>query len=602
MNFIETSYFKLKNYLQGVFLKSNNKQLSEVNKLREKLQELFKMGDEGFVVTLNGKWGIGKTFFWKNFVEKNLNDKKTAYVSLFGKENLKDIEQKIIFEISSKDKFISEIKDKIKNVKTTFGLKDDDSSFGITGSVLNIGLSLFEKKDFKDVIVCFDDFERMSNKLELKDIFGLISELKEQKNCKIVMIYNQDEVEKNNDLSKYKDKIIDYELHYKPTVAESYDTISDKLKVFKNYPLKYLESKGINNIRVMQRLINALNDFEFIEKELKGYADIESEIVSKIMQLSVINAQNNNFNLDELIKYSKEKFNYMFIEKTNDNSKINKDYEEILFLLDDDYILAMNGEILTNINYYIVNSIVDKSSLITIINNKKKIKSREEISEKIKNIYYKFRYDLKYSDKDYVEEMFSLFQAYKDFDLVKIEGQSSFIYYINEMIRINPNREEEYKEFAIKKLKEYIDGDEIKKYDKTNFIKEDKYKELISFDESLSDYIEEREKKLISLKVKTVDDVIKLIQDPRKNGGWSNEPDILNSIDKDTYKKYIQESPTFFEEVIHFIKWVQGFNNSSSFDNIANKFVEVFKELRNNPDCESKINKVLEYLNINDNA
>ena len=52
----------IKNYIKGIFLKSMDKQLTEVEKLNDRLKELFKL-DEGFVVSLNGKWGVGKTHF-----------------------------------------------------------------------------------------------------------------------------------------------------------------------------------------------------------------------------------------------------------------------------------------------------------------------------------------------------------------------------------------------------------------------------------------------------------------------------------------------------------------------------------------------------------
>jgi hypothetical protein len=44
-----------------------------------------------------------------------------------------------------------------------------------------------DKQDFKDIIVCFDDFERLSSSMELEEVLGLISELKEQKNCSVVV-------------------------------------------------------------------------------------------------------------------------------------------------------------------------------------------------------------------------------------------------------------------------------------------------------------------------------------------------------------------------------------------------------------------------------
>jgi hypothetical protein len=63
----------------------------------------------------------------------------------------------------------------------------------ITIPYIGIGITLPDKQDFKDIIVCFDDFERLSSSMELEEVLGLISELKEQKNCSVVMILNEDQ-------------------------------------------------------------------------------------------------------------------------------------------------------------------------------------------------------------------------------------------------------------------------------------------------------------------------------------------------------------------------------------------------------------------------
>lgn len=52
---------------------------------------------------------------------------------------------------------------------------------------------------------------------------------------------------------------------------------------------------------------------------------------------------------------------------------------------------------------------------------------------------------------------------------------------------------------------------------------------------------------------------------------------------------------------MHFVKWTKSFTNGSSLDEVANKIIDAFKELRtSNKDYEFKINKVLGYLNINE--
>jgi hypothetical protein len=81
------------------------------------------------------------------------------------------------------------------------------------------------------------------------------------------MILNEDELRVNKEtLDKYKEKLIDYEFSYAPRPFELLEILQDKLTAFKEYPLQdYLTKHKINNIRVISRIINALNDFSFIE-------------------------------------------------------------------------------------------------------------------------------------------------------------------------------------------------------------------------------------------------------------------------------------------------------------------------------------------------
>ena len=54
-------------------------------------------------------------------------------------------------------------------------------------------LTFFIKKDFKGIIVCFDDLERKSDNFKIKDFLGLVYQLKEEQ-CKVVVISNTDEL------------------------------------------------------------------------------------------------------------------------------------------------------------------------------------------------------------------------------------------------------------------------------------------------------------------------------------------------------------------------------------------------------------------------
>ena len=174
------------------------------SKIEDKFIDLLRK-ESAICMVLNGKWGVGKTYFWQKFAERNSKklNKKFTYISIFGKDDIKQIKQEIKVQAYRIRRTISEIS---KNAKKLRFDKILDEVTPKLGSAIIECISFFEKKDFENIVICFDDFERLSNKLSLKDIFGLISEIKEQKNCHIVMIFNAGELILDNDTKKQKDK------------------------------------------------------------------------------------------------------------------------------------------------------------------------------------------------------------------------------------------------------------------------------------------------------------------------------------------------------------------------------------------------------------
>jgi hypothetical protein len=66
------------------------------------------------------------------------------------------------------------------NPRTSSNSIDDDSlSKSSKHTIISlkscIGITLPDKQDFKDIIVCFDDFERLSSSMELEEVLGFIS-------------------------------------------------------------------------------------------------------------------------------------------------------------------------------------------------------------------------------------------------------------------------------------------------------------------------------------------------------------------------------------------------------------------------------------------
>jgi len=551
---------------------------SEIVKLENKLLKLFQQ-EEAFVVSINGEWGVGKTHFWDNFVEMHLKDETVAYISLFGKESIKDILNSIMIQISKHF-------ERAEEASEVFG------STKIAGIDLAAVFSIGKPRDFENVIVCIDDFERSSDKLDDKDILGVIAELKERKNCKVVMIYNNEI--KSDILSTYKDKVLDYELHYKPTAMESYTHISPKLKVFQEYPLQYFEDIGITNIRVMKRAINALNDFEFIKAELDSHPYIEQEIVYSILKFSVINAQFQNFNFEELVEYVSEKRIAQDGHFDIDNEK-----EKMLYFFkmgDSNWLIQ--DELTENIDSYIKSSIPNENALLEIINKRKQQTNRSNVMNLVNEIHSRFNYDLNYKNDKYANDMFSILSKNKE-SIVEILNIENFIFHISELSTIDSINEKKYHSFGLESLKEYLTD-----YLKSNTLDDlDHFgtvSKIIDFDSDLDDFMKEIINSQDKKKTASKEKVLELMKSPIKNRSWGNEPELLKSVDVDTYKEYIIEDAEFLKDVMMFIRWTNGFSGSSGFEEAVQKQIDALRDLALNGDETSqfKVKRMLKHLNV----
>ena len=533
-----------------------------IEELKKRLINIFNK-DDAFVITLSGEWGVGKTYFWNEFEEKHLKNKQVAYVSLFGKNKIEDIREAIILQISKTNKFLKKIH---KNI----------GSIGYQGLNLSSALSLFKKEYFKKIIVTFDDFERKPEALELKDILGLISELKEEKECKIIMILHQGELLEGEakNFSKYKDKIIDYEFQYKPTPAESFDLIKNKLKAFKNYPLKdYFQRKNINNIRIIRRVINALNDFCFIERQVANDEEVKKEILSYIIAIAAINAEGGNFeNLEEYEKKKRlnqpEPIGDNIFEKNTDFEK-NTKFEKLLSYFENDYQNTRGG-IGKFIIQYIKTSIPDKEQIEKIIQENIKNSNKYKIKGEINECYNKLHFNMEYKISQFIKEVWLLFNKHSE--IVSFLGLEFFIQNIKEFKKLDPTNEKKYRDFAFQRLKFFFKSNKLDWWG--TFGLED----LEKFDKNLYDFYKEKLNTENLKKINSMQGVIEIMKEIVERNIIAGNEEILSQIKKEDLKKYILESQNFLQTADSFL---YNINQASppSFVKYRSNLIAVFKEL-----------------------
>ena len=357
---------------------------------------LLDSNNNGKVIMLSGKWGSGKTHFWKNIIEKELiknqTKKQKAYVysSLYGNRTLDKIEDNIYAQA-----YLCSVGGKNAVLSGYEKVKDFGKRFGSFCSLLDVsklvdGIDDIQQKNIKRSalsylenggIVCFDDFERKSKEIDLNDLFGFISHLAIDLNCKVVIILNDDvfEGEEKKIFSNVKEKSVSKFLKYEPSIEELFETIfSDEryrvLDKHKDIILKTIEETQELNARIYIQVLDNLVEW------IGNKQEMNDAILRYLIFINI------NFIL----------YHCHFIEKEINGKKV-------FFIKELDYITDKNFQILSKEFFNIlnkkeinVNLIIDeistspsasasqKNKLIDFINDNK-------IYIKIWYLFYKYK-------------------------------------------------------------------------------------------------------------------------------------------------------------------------------------------------------------------
>jgi len=254
--------------------------------------ERFLNSPEAEVLCVRGKWGVGKTFAWKRYLrdardKDNIAKRYYSYLSLFGANSIDDLRFGV-FENTINTSDIG-IEPNLDTLKTN--LLGSASVLGRRAAwflqqiplVKNYapGLARVFYMSVRDTVVCFDDVERKGANLRIRDVLGLVSELKERKGCKIVLIMNEgtfDDDKEQTDFTTYADKVIDESVTFAPTPRESTRIALDQDTNIGRMLTDCCMTLGIANIRIIKRAERFLNK---VEPVLRGF---EEEILKQTVQ------------------------------------------------------------------------------------------------------------------------------------------------------------------------------------------------------------------------------------------------------------------------------------------------------------------------------
>lgn len=256
------------------------------------------------VLVIKGDWGVGKTFFWENYIDSKIKGSELSsiaysYNSLFGKSSLEDVRKSIFHNAkeicgdkSTEELFSNEFDQNSKIYKKVPWLKDSFNTVkrkstlfgGWSNKVSSLPgidkfsglISTLEYGLVKNYIVCFDDLERKGDKLSIREVMGLVDELSQRKDCKVVLIFNENSFSEEGDkeqFEEYREKVVDVELNHNPTCDDNISCIFPN--AIDNYPVlvataNELEIKNIRVLRKLKWLIDLFDPyFKNIDPQIK---------------------------------------------------------------------------------------------------------------------------------------------------------------------------------------------------------------------------------------------------------------------------------------------------------------------------------------------
>jgi hypothetical protein len=239
----------------------------------EAFREFLDPKNEAKVFALKGDWGIGKTYLLKSFLSKT--GKEYYYSSAFGISSVNELKMQLWcnFRHPNQEKRGRLSRFKLRKwVKPTLESSQDIGSLvgaipnmgvygtGFTPAILSLTSNIIINNSFGNKLIWIDDIERKSSSFPLKELLGFIEGLAEGKGCKVILVYNENEIYKDKEtkkvIEKYREKVIDYEISLNPSPIENFRIGFGYEDPYENIILDYLDREYIrtNNIRIFKKL------------------------------------------------------------------------------------------------------------------------------------------------------------------------------------------------------------------------------------------------------------------------------------------------------------------------------------------------------------
>ena len=194
--------------------------------IEEIFEDYLKTPQTQYAILINGAWGSGKTYFFKNKLvaiatRESFN---TVYLTLNGLSKIEDFKYqflvKLIPILNQLDPGKANI---IKTIISTVAQKIGSININDILKDIEIDTSKLAK-----YVVCFDDLERCS--IPKEEVLGFINNYVEHKNLKVLILSDETKINGNEIYNSIKEKVIGRILNYSNNLETTIPLLLEKYK------------------------------------------------------------------------------------------------------------------------------------------------------------------------------------------------------------------------------------------------------------------------------------------------------------------------------------------------------------------------------------
>lgn len=309
-----------------------------MKEIREVVDRYLKEKDTDYAIMITGAWGCGKTYYITKYLKDYIGGKKCCcgkvkdkykpiYISLYGITEVSDINMKVLEELFP-----------MLKLKISLLFRHGFSSF-----ISSKGIDRKTQKEvwkFKGInsncVLIFDDIERVNcNKVDIKELLGVINQYVEHDHIKTILICNDEK--SDPEFNEFKEKTIRYSIKFQRSFCDAFEAIISERK--KNEYIIFLENHKesiisifqygkCGNLRTLKFFIDAFEDiYNKVQSDKYKNEINESLLVSFLLYSIEYKNGNESTKLRELEKLH-HYTDYLFDNKEKKQDYIYELYEK----------------------------------------------------------------------------------------------------------------------------------------------------------------------------------------------------------------------------------------------------------------------------------